>query len=92
MSCSADLPETTKNTSLRVLHRHIFCACNSGDGKQLTDVSKGCSVQQMLYIQMEFCPRTLRQVLDEGPLDSEVCWQVRAPASQPSLHALSCPE
>ena len=25
----------------------------------------------MLYIQMEFCPRTLRQVLDEGPLEAE---------------------
>ena len=34
--------------------------------------------QQMLYIQMEFCPRTLRQVLDEGPLDAEDCWQVLA--------------
>lgn len=33
--------------------------------------------QQMLYIQMEFCPRTLRQVLDEGPLDAEDCWQAR---------------
>ncbi|CAK0752569.1 hypothetical protein CVIRNUC_002156 [Coccomyxa viridis] len=31
---------------------------------------------QMLYIQMEFCPRTLREVLDRGPLSPEDCWQV----------------
>ena len=30
----------------------------------------------MLYIQMEFCPRTLREVLDKGPLSSDDCWQV----------------
>ena len=30
----------------------------------------------MLYIQMEFCPRTLREVLDRGPLSPEDCWQV----------------
>ena len=32
--------------------------------------------QQMLYIQMEFCPRTLRQALDEGPLDDLVAWRM----------------
>ena len=32
---------------------------------------------QMLYIQMEFCPRTLRQVLDAGPLEDEDAWQVK---------------
>ncbi len=33
---------------------------------------------QMLYIQMEFCPRTLREVLDRGPLSPEDCWQVNS--------------
>ena len=32
--------------------------------------------QQMLFIQMEFCPRTLREVLDRGPLNPEDSWQV----------------
>lgn len=32
---------------------------------------------QMLYIQMEFCPRTLREVLDKGALSPEDCWQAR---------------
>ena len=30
----------------------------------------------MLYIQMEFCPRTLREVLDRGPLNADDSWQV----------------
>ncbi len=30
----------------------------------------------MLFIQMEFCPRTLREVLDRGPLNPEDSWQV----------------
>ena len=33
--------------------------------------------QQVLYIQMEFCPRTLRQVLDDGPMPEADAWQVR---------------
>lgn len=43
---------------------------------------------QMLYIQMEFCPRTLRQVLDEGPLDAEDCWQVQTPTNYKALYLL----
>ncbi len=35
---------------------------------------------QMLYIQMEFCPRTLRQALDEGPMPEPDAWQVRGGA------------
>ena len=31
---------------------------------------------QMLYIQMEFCPRTLKQVLDQGAIDPADAWQV----------------
>ncbi|KAK9906778.1 hypothetical protein WJX75_007809 [Coccomyxa subellipsoidea] len=40
--------------------------------------SRQAAPQQMLYIQMEFCPRTLRQVLDESPsgMEPEDCWQV----------------
>ena len=30
----------------------------------------------MLYIQMEFCPRTLRDALDQGGLTEEQAWQV----------------
>ncbi len=30
----------------------------------------------MLYIQMEYCPRTLRQALDEGPMDDLLAWRV----------------
>ena len=33
--------------------------------------------RQVLYIQMEFCPRTLRDVLDAGPLQEADAWQVR---------------
>jgi hypothetical protein len=47
----------------------------NGDGHK-----EGCRQRtpgvQMLYIQMEFCPRTLRQVLDEGSLEDEDAWQV----------------
>jgi len=42
---------------------------------------------QMLYIQMEFCPRTLRQALDEGPMHDPDAWQVRGGA--PEHHAAS---
>ena len=31
---------------------------------------------QMLYIQMEFCPRTLKQVLAQGVIDPADAWQV----------------
>ncbi|KAI8469455.1 MAG: hypothetical protein J3K34DRAFT_459347 [Monoraphidium minutum] len=31
---------------------------------------------QMLYIQMEFCPRTLSKVLEEGPMEEADAWQV----------------
>ncbi|CAL8462314.1 g1847 [Coccomyxa elongata] len=43
-----------------------------------TTHSRRAAPQQMLYIQMEFCPRTLRQVLDESPvgMDPDDCWQV----------------
>ena len=34
--------------------------------------------RQVLYIQMEFCPRTLRDVLDAGPLQEADAWQVRS--------------
>ena len=33
--------------------------------------------RQVLYIQMEFCPQTLRDVLDAGPLQEADAWQVR---------------
>ena len=31
---------------------------------------------RVLYIQMEFCPRTLRDALDQGGLTEEQAWQV----------------
>ena len=34
---------------------------------------------RMLYIQMEFCPRTLRDALDQGGLSEEQAWQVSRP-------------
>lgn len=34
------------------------------------------SQKQMLYIQMEFCPRTLKQVLLAGPIEEADAWQV----------------
>ena len=34
------------------------------------------SEKQMLYIQMEFCPRTLKQVLLAGPIEEADAWQV----------------
>ncbi|KAK9811583.1 hypothetical protein WJX72_006503 [[Myrmecia] bisecta] len=40
------------------------------------DTPAASEKQQMLYIQMEFCPRTLQQVLSEGPMDEASCWQV----------------
>lgn len=30
----------------------------------------------MLYIQMEFCPRTLKHVLAQGAIEDEDAWQV----------------
>ena len=30
----------------------------------------------LLYIQMEYCPRTLRQVLDSGPIPPDLCWRL----------------
>ena len=43
--------------------------------------------QRMLYIQMEFCPRTLRDDLDQGGLSEEQAWQVLTflKASDPQL-------
>lgn len=32
--------------------------------------------KQMLYIQMEFCPRTLKKILVAGPIEEEAAWQV----------------
>ena len=29
-----------------------------------------------LFIQMEFCPRTLQQALQQGPLSEDDAWQV----------------
>ena len=34
------------------------------------------SEKQMLYIQMEFCPRTLKQALLAGPIEEADAWQV----------------
>ncbi len=33
--------------------------------------------KQMLYIQMEFCPRTLKKILVAGPIEEADAWQVR---------------
>lgn len=38
--------------------------------------TKQSGPQHVLYIQMEFCPRTLRSVLDSGPVDEMEAWQV----------------
>ena len=32
--------------------------------------------KQMLYIQMEFCPRTLKKILVAGPIEEADAWQV----------------
>lgn len=32
--------------------------------------------KQMLYIQMEFCPRTLKKTLVDGPIEEGAAWQV----------------
>ena len=32
--------------------------------------------KQMLYIQMEFCPRTLKKILLAGPVEEADAWQV----------------
>ena len=34
------------------------------------------SDKQMLYIQMEFCPRTLKKILVAGPIEEADAWQV----------------
>lgn len=34
----------------------------------------------MLYIQMEFCPRTLKHVLDLGCIEDADAWQVQLQA------------
>ncbi len=39
--------------------------------------------KRMLYIQMEFCPRTLKKILVAGPIEEADAWQVR-PVSWPS--------
>lgn len=41
-------------------------------------VAQQGSGKQMLYIQMEFCPRTLKQVLLTGPVDELEAWQVQS--------------
>ena len=38
--------------------------------------SQGTKDKQMLYIQMEFCPRTLKKTLVAGPIEEGAAWQV----------------
>ncbi|PSC69649.1 putative serine threonine-kinase GCN2 isoform B [Micractinium conductrix] len=47
------------------------------------------AVQQVLFIQMEFCPRTLRDVLDSRELDDERRWSIlrQALAGLAHIHA-----
>ena len=45
--------------------------------KQARKGKRQAGPQQVLYIQMEFCPRTLRSVLDSGPVEEAEAWQVR---------------
>ncbi|GIL65935.1 hypothetical protein Vafri_19563, partial [Volvox africanus] len=47
-----------------------------GHRRKSSQNSTGGSPTQMLYIQMEFCPRTLAEVLQEGPLQEEDAWRV----------------
>ncbi|GIM05041.1 hypothetical protein Vretimale_9508, partial [Volvox reticuliferus] len=47
-----------------------------GQCRKSSQTSIGGSPTQMLYIQMEFCPRTLAEVLQEGPLQEEDAWRV----------------
>ena len=42
--------------------------------------------KQMLYIQMEFCPRTLKKTLVTGPIEEADAWQV-GPAMCVCAHA-----
>jgi len=42
--------------------------------------------KQMLYIQMEFCPRTLKKILVAGPIEEADAWQVR-PLSRKAFKA-----
>lgn len=45
---------------------------------QPTDLPSGQEYEkQMLYIQMEFCPRTLKKTLVAGPIEEADAWQVR---------------
>lgn len=48
-------------------------------GSQRSRRSSRCSsprTRQLLYIQMEFCPRTLRAVLDLGPIEEADRWRI----------------
>ena len=45
-------------------------------GKRPASREASSQHRQVLYIQMEFCPRTLRDVLDAGPLQEADAWQV----------------
>ena len=51
-------------------------------GKGLAGRDASNQHKQVLYIQMEFCPRTLRDVLDAGPLQEADAWQVRSCCEQ----------
>lgn len=41
-----------------------------------TGQAHAAQLQQVLFIQMEFCPRTLRDVLDAGDMQPELSWKV----------------
>ena len=54
-------------------------------GKGLASRDASSQHRQVLYIQMEFCPRTLRDVLDAGPLQEADAWQVRGCCEQTAV-------
>ena len=42
----------------------------------MSAVTSSALPHRMLYIQMEFCPRTLKEALDAGPISEDQAWQV----------------
>ena len=57
-----------------------MCAVDTETAAESTRISQTGDIAetylQILYIQMEFCPRTLRHVLDTSHLPDASAWQV----------------